>query len=166
MRTMVNNVYECVYVKFVNANCKNMFVKLMKCNCKNVKCTHQCYRVNGKDNAGIRMKKGAFFITPFFIWLQVSKLPKYWADFWVLKSTFHNQTILHPTSFRPFEFQTSLVFRSPLYIEWLFIPFSGSVGNYGLRPEPPEINFSYKVSDSAKLLKVIHAIVPWLVNNK
>ena len=64
---MVNNVYECVYVKFVNANCKNMFVKLMKCNCKNVKCTHQCYRVNGKDNAGIRMKKGAFFITPFFI---------------------------------------------------------------------------------------------------
>ena len=32
-----------------------------------------------------------------------------------LQMAFKNQTILHPTSFRPFEYQTSSVFRSPLY---------------------------------------------------
>ena len=32
-----------------------------------------------------------------------------------IQMAFENQTIWHPTSFRPFEHQASLVFRSPLY---------------------------------------------------
>ena len=31
-----------------------------------------------------------------------------------IQMAFENQTILHPTSFQPFKFQTSLEFRSPL----------------------------------------------------
>ena len=32
-----------------------------------------------------------------------------------IQMAFRNQTIWHPTSFRPFKYQTSLVFRSPLW---------------------------------------------------
>ena len=36
-----------------------------------------------------------------------------------IQMTFKNQTIWHPTSFWPFKYQTSSVFRYPLYCEWV-----------------------------------------------
>ena len=35
-----------------------------------------------------------------------------------IQMAFENQTIWHPTYFRPFEYQTSSIFRSPLYNVW------------------------------------------------
>ena len=37
-----------------------------------------------------------------------------------IQMSFENQTIWHPTSFRPFEYCPSLVFRSPLYVLYKF----------------------------------------------
>ena len=43
-----------------------------------------------------------------------------------IQMAFENHTILHPTSFQPFEYQTSLVFRSPLYMLNINLPFRSS----------------------------------------
>ena len=45
-----------------------------------------------------------------------------------IQMTFQNQTFWHPTSFRPFKYQTSLVFRSSVYDVLLFSIFNTKLG--------------------------------------